>query len=54
MTLKGTRKASHADSWYEGNASTLSAELDGYLGDVPAKVNGKELPVANARAVIAP
>jgi hypothetical protein len=49
-----TRAASHAGSWYSSRASTLSNELDEWLAQVPASIDGKELPVSGARIIIAP
>jgi MEMO1 family protein len=54
MDLKDTRQDSHADSWYTGDKAALSAELDAYLGKVPAKLNGEDLPISGARMIIAP
>ena len=54
MSLKGTRAADHAGSWYTDNAVDLSKELDLYLNQVPPTIHGHELPIPNARAVIAP
>lgn len=54
MKLKGTREASHAHSWYDGNPNTLSDQLDGFLADVPSSVNGSNLPVSGAKVIIAP
>lgn len=51
---KGTREATHANSWYDGNPGTLSGQLDGWLADVPSTINGSEVPIPNARVVIAP
>ncbi|KKA28833.1 hypothetical protein TD95_000285 [Thielaviopsis punctulata] len=52
--VKGVRPASHAGSWYEDDAETLSAELDGYLSSVPKTLDNDTLPVNNARFIIAP
>ncbi|PQE08980.1 putative tag-253 protein [Rutstroemia sp. NJR-2017a WRK4] len=49
-----TREASHAGSWYTSRSSTLSAELDDWLDQVPPAIDGKELPVPGARIIIAP
>ncbi|KAH8594686.1 MEMO1 family [Bisporella sp. PMI_857] len=49
-----TREASHAGSWYSSRSSTLSAELDGWLAQVPKSIDGRELPVPGARVIIAP
>ena len=54
MTLKGTREASHADSWYDGDPTSLSQELDGFLDDVPSSVDNSGLPIPGAKVVIAP
>lgn len=51
---KGTREATHANSWYDGNPGTLSGQLDGWLADVPSTINGSEVPIPHARVVIAP
>ena len=53
-TLAGTREASHADSWYEKDATALSDELDDYLARVPSSLDGSELPIPGARVIIAP
>lgn len=53
-TLTGTRKASHADSWYEGDPTSLGEELDRYLAAVPATVDESDLPIPGAKVVIAP
>ncbi|KAI2622501.1 UPF0103-domain-containing protein [Hypoxylon sp. NC1633] len=54
MKQKGTREASHSDSWYDGDSNTLSNQLDGYLNDVPNSLNGSGLPIPGAKVVIAP
>ncbi|KAI1378817.1 UPF0103-domain-containing protein [Hypoxylon crocopeplum] len=54
MKLKGTREASHADSWYEGHPETLSSQLDSFLNDVPSSIDGTDLPIPGAKVVIAP
>ncbi|KAL2890847.1 Protein MEMO1 [Ceratocystis lukuohia] len=51
---KGIRPASHAGSWYEDDAQVLSDELDEWLDKVPDSADGENLPLANARAIIAP
>jgi len=48
------REASHADSWYEGDPSSLDADLDGFLASVPDSLNGSQLPIPGARVIIAP
>ncbi|CAG8550107.1 3643_t:CDS:2 [Ambispora gerdemannii] len=49
------RYASHAGSWYTGNASVLNEQLSEWLGNVPPTTeNGVPIPVKGARAVIAP
>jgi predicted class III extradiol MEMO1 family dioxygenase len=48
------REATHAGSWYSGNGSTLSRELDGWLNAVTTTETGHELPQRHARAIIAP
>ncbi|KAI1463225.1 UPF0103-domain-containing protein [Daldinia caldariorum] len=54
MKLKGTREASHADSWYDGNPNSLSSQLDSFLGDVPSSIDDSGLPIPGAKVVIAP
>lgn len=54
MKQKGTREASHADSWYEGDPTVLSSQLDSFLGKVPTAIDGSTLPVSGARVIIAP
>ncbi|KAL7620237.1 hypothetical protein AAE478_009230 [Parahypoxylon ruwenzoriense] len=54
MKLKGTREASHAYSWYDGDPSSLSSQLDGFLNDVPGSINDSSLPIPGAKVVIAP
>ncbi|KAI0837591.1 UPF0103-domain-containing protein [Hypoxylon sp. FL0890] len=54
MKLKGTREASHADSWYDGDPDTLSSQLDTFLSRVPDTIDGSGLPVPGAKVVIAP
>jgi predicted class III extradiol MEMO1 family dioxygenase len=49
-----TRFASHAGSWYSSQRETLSGELDQWLDTVPAAIDGTQLPVPNARIIIAP
>jgi hypothetical protein len=49
-----TREASHAGSWYSSRPSTLSSGLDEWLAQVPASIEGKELPIPGARIIIAP
>ncbi|KAH6847032.1 MEMO1 family [Chaetomium sp. MPI-CAGE-AT-0009] len=49
-----TREASHAGSWYTGDPEELDTELEGFLGQVPATLAGSELPINNARVIIAP
>jgi len=49
-----TRPASHAGSWYEDRPSTLASELDGWLARVPEALDGSDLPIPDARAIIAP
>ena len=48
---EGVRPASHADSWYEGDAQVLEEELDDWLSGVSL---AGELPVKGARVIIAP
>ncbi|XXH05478.1 hypothetical protein Hte_011907 [Hypoxylon texense] len=54
MKQKGTREASHAYSWYDGDPDALSSQLDGFLNDVPDSINGSGLPIPGAKVVIAP
>ncbi|KAI9743661.1 MAG: hypothetical protein M1818_002977 [Claussenomyces sp. TS43310] len=49
-----TRAASHAGSWYTSRPSALSAELDGWLAQVPDIIEGKSVPIEGARVIIAP
>ncbi|CAL3970196.1 hypothetical protein PZA11_006469 [Diplocarpon coronariae] len=49
-----TRSPSHAGSWYSSARDTLSGELDQWLAQVPASIDGTELPVPGARIIIAP
>lgn len=49
-----TRPASHAGSWYLGNAARLSSQLDEFMSRVPNKLDGKDLPISGARVIIAP
>jgi predicted class III extradiol MEMO1 family dioxygenase len=49
-----TRAASKAGSWYTAKASTLSAELDEWLAQVPDAIDGDNLPKPGARVIIAP
>lgn len=54
MKLKGTREASHADSWYDGDPDSLSGQLDEFLSRVPDSIDGSGLPIPGAKVVIAP
>ncbi|CAJ2500187.1 Uu.00g030400.m01.CDS01 [Anthostomella pinea] len=54
MKLSGTREASHAYSWYDGDRDVLSAKLDSFLDDVPSSINNSNLPIPGAKVVIAP
>ncbi|KAH9903803.1 UPF0103-domain-containing protein [Xylariomycetidae sp. FL2044] len=54
MKQKGTREASHADSWYEGDPDVLSSQLDSYLAAVPSSIDNHDLPVSGAKVIIAP
>ncbi|KAI1090218.1 UPF0103-domain-containing protein [Rostrohypoxylon terebratum] len=54
MKLKGTREASHADSWYDGDPESLSSQLDEFLSRVPDSIDGGGLPIPGAKVVIAP
>lgn len=50
-----SRQALHAGSWYSKNASTLTKQLDGWLGQVPDTLDHVgPLPVPKARVIIAP
>ncbi|KAK8121911.1 UPF0103-domain-containing protein [Apiospora sp. TS-2023a] len=50
----GTRKDSHAHSWYEGEPDQLSSTLDEFLAEVPNDIEGNKLPIKGARTIIAP
>ena len=51
----GTREASHAGSWYSASGSTLRAQLDEWLAQVPDELPGiGKIPVPGARVVISP
>jgi MEMO1 family protein len=51
----GTREASHAGSWYSASGSTLKAQLDEWLSQVPDELPGiGKIPVPGARVVISP
>jgi MEMO1 family protein len=51
----GTREASHAGSWYSASGSTLTAQLDEWLSQVPDELPGiGKIPVPGARVVISP
>ncbi|KAK0648849.1 MEMO1 family [Cercophora newfieldiana] len=50
----GTREASHAGSWYEGDPSKLSRQLDEFLARVPETLDNSSLPIPGARVIIAP
>ena len=54
MSLKGTREADHAGSWYTANPTALSKELDDWLSTVPDELSDIALPMPRARAIIAP
>jgi len=54
MSQRGTREADHAGSWYVASPKQLSSQLDGWLDDVPDKINDSGLPVPGARVIIAP
>lgn len=49
-----TRPATKAGSWYVRDPQELEEQLDEYLGDVPANIDGSALPVPGARIIIAP
>lgn len=42
------------DGWYELAPFQLRWEFDEYLEEVPAAIDGSELPIPGARAIIAP
>ncbi len=42
------------DTWYELAPFQLQFNFDEYLADVPETINGSELPIPGARAIIAP
>ena len=49
------RAATHANSWYSGSKDSLNAQLDSWLEDVPAELEGVgEIPPSGARIIIAP
>jgi MEMO1 family protein len=49
------RKSEHAGSWYSDSKGQLTAQLDGWLAQVPGNVPGiGEVPIAGARVVISP
>ena len=50
----GTRETGKAGSWYVASPEALSAELDGYLSEVPDTIDGSSLPIPGARIIIAP
>jgi AmmeMemoRadiSam system protein B len=52
--MEESREASHAGSWYKGNPKELNRELEDFLDRVPATLDGAELPINNARVIIAP
>ena len=55
MAQRGTREASHADSWYDGDPTSLTQQLDDFLADVPSSVdNHNDLPISGAKVIIAP
>ncbi|RYO87772.1 hypothetical protein DL762_004062 [Monosporascus cannonballus] len=54
MKQRGTREASHAYSWYDGDPTSLSRQLDGFLEEVPDTINNSTLPISGAKFVIAP
>ncbi|KAI1077630.1 UPF0103-domain-containing protein [Whalleya microplaca] len=54
MSQQGTREASHANSWYEGDPDSLSHQLDGFLNDVPSTIDNNSLPISGAQVIIAP
>jgi len=50
-----TRTATHANSWYTGNKSELSSQLESWLEAVGTSIEGVgELPPDGARVIIAP
>lgn len=48
------RPATKAGSWYTDDPDELREELEEYLDRVPDAVDGKSLPIPNARVIIAP
>ncbi|KAI1815581.1 UPF0103-domain-containing protein [Poronia punctata] len=54
MKLNGTREAGKAGSWYEEDAEILSEQLDGFLDNVPATIDGSTPPIPGAKVIIAP
>ncbi|RYP24426.1 hypothetical protein DL767_008596 [Monosporascus sp. MG133] len=54
MKQRGTREASHAYSWYDGDPTSLSRQLESFLEEVPDTINNSNLPIPGARVVIAP
>ncbi|EAW11360.1 protein MEMO1 [Aspergillus clavatus NRRL 1] len=50
-----SREASHAGSWYSDSKTTLTRQLDQWLGQVPNTIDGiGDLPVPGSRVIIAP
>ncbi|KAI0011965.1 UPF0103-domain-containing protein [Xylariaceae sp. FL0662B] len=54
MSQQGTREASHAYSWYDGDPDVLSKHLDSFLDDVPSSIDNSSLPISRAKVIIAP
>jgi MEMO1 family protein len=50
-----TRGAYHSGSWYSSSGLTLTAQLDGWLANVPHELPGiGQTPVPASRVVLAP
>ena len=54
MSADRARPASHADSWYKGDPTMLSDELEENLDEVPKSLHDSDLPIPGARVIIAP
>lgn len=53
-SLRDVRPAALAGSWYELNPPALSHQIDGWLDEVPSNIDGVDVPLQNARVIIAP
>ncbi|KAJ0137221.1 MEMO1 family protein C4H3.04c [Colletotrichum tanaceti] len=51
---RDTRRPGKQGEWYLGDAKELREQLDGFLADVPDRIDGNALPVPGARVIIAP